>query len=397
MLKFPCLILDHDDTVVQSEATVNYPFFCYILDQFRPGQTITLEEYTQGCFDPGFSGMCREKYNFTDQELVDEYRGWQAYVREHVPAPYPGIDRIIRRQKEEGGMIFVVSHSCNENITRDYSTHFGILPDGIYGWDLPEEHRKPSTYPLEQIMEKYGFSPSQMLVVDDMRPGYEMARKAGIPIAFSAWGRFDYPKIVAEMTRLCDYSFSSTEALEHFLFDDEPFSLQYRDIRIRHAAASDAQTLAAWWNDGKVMAHAGFPLGLGTTPEKIANDIAKDTDDTRRRLILLLKDIPIGEMVYRNVGDNKAEIGIKICEADFQEKGIGRIALSLLIRHLLSSGYTRIELDTNLNNTRAQHVYELLGFQKLRVNLDSWTNQLGQRESSVDYALTQETFVDFAV
>ena len=27
MLKYPCLVLDHDDTVVQSEATVNYPFF----------------------------------------------------------------------------------------------------------------------------------------------------------------------------------------------------------------------------------------------------------------------------------------------------------------------------------------------------------------------------------
>ena len=32
MLKYPCLVLDHDDTVVQSEATVNYPFFCYILN-----------------------------------------------------------------------------------------------------------------------------------------------------------------------------------------------------------------------------------------------------------------------------------------------------------------------------------------------------------------------------
>ena len=27
MLKYPCLVLDHDDTVVQSEATVNYPYF----------------------------------------------------------------------------------------------------------------------------------------------------------------------------------------------------------------------------------------------------------------------------------------------------------------------------------------------------------------------------------
>ena len=53
MLKYPCLVLDHDDTVVQSESTVNYPFFCYILDQYRPGTTITLEEYMRGCFSPG--------------------------------------------------------------------------------------------------------------------------------------------------------------------------------------------------------------------------------------------------------------------------------------------------------------------------------------------------------
>lgn len=219
MLKFPCLILDHDDTVVQSEATINYPFFCDILDRFRPGQTITLAEYTQGCFDPGFSGMCRQRYNFTDQELVDEYHGWQAYVREHVPAPFPGIERIIRRQKALGGMIIVVSHSCNENITRDYLAHFGILPDAIYGWDLPEEHRKPSTYPIEQISKEFGFTKDQMLVVDDMRPAYEMAQKAGIPIAFAAWGRQDFPEISNEMRTLCDFSFDTVEELEHFLFN----------------------------------------------------------------------------------------------------------------------------------------------------------------------------------
>ena len=49
MLKYPCLVLDHDDTVVQSEKTIGYPFFCYILDQFRPGQTITLEHFAQDC------------------------------------------------------------------------------------------------------------------------------------------------------------------------------------------------------------------------------------------------------------------------------------------------------------------------------------------------------------
>ena len=219
MLKYPCLVLDHDDTVVQSETTINYPYFCYILDQFRPGATITLNEYIQGCFHPGFAGMCREKFQFTEQELIEEYRGWKEFIRTHIPDPFPGIERIIRKQKEAGGLVCVVSHSSAENITRDYQTHFGLIPDDIFGWDLPEHQRKPSTYPLDTIMKKYGLQPEQLLVVDDLKPAWEMAKGAGVPIAFAGWSKQDVPQIVAEMTRLCDYAFSSTEELEKYLFD----------------------------------------------------------------------------------------------------------------------------------------------------------------------------------
>ena len=219
MLKIPCLVLDHDDTVVQSESTVNFPYFCYILDHYRPGTVITLQQYMDGCFQYGFADMCRKWYGFTEEELLEEYLGWKEFIMTHIPAPFPGMDRIIHRQKEEGGVICVVSHSCEDNITRDYQTHFGILPDDIFGWDLPEEKRKPSPWPMEQIMAKYGFTPEQMLVVDDMKPAWEMASKVGSPMAFAAWGRQDYPGIVAEMTGLCDYSFSSTEDLYEFLFD----------------------------------------------------------------------------------------------------------------------------------------------------------------------------------
>ena len=218
MLKYPCLVLDHDDTVVQSEATVNYPFFVYILDQFRPGATITLEEYVHGCCHLGFAEMCRKWYGFTEQELIDEYKGWQEYIMTHIPESFPGIENIIRRQKENGGMICVVSHYSDRNILRDYQQHFGIKPDAIYSWDLPEHLRKPSTYALDDIMEKYHFTREQILVVDDMKPAYEMASRAGVPIAFAAWGRQDYPEIMKEMKQLCDFSFDTTAQLEHFLF-----------------------------------------------------------------------------------------------------------------------------------------------------------------------------------
>ena len=219
MLKYPCLVLDHDDTVVQSEATVNYPYFRYILNEYRPGATITFQKYVDGCFHLGFSDMCRKWYGFTQEELVSEYKGWQAYIADHIPTPYPGIGEVIRRQKASGGRICVVSHSCNVNITRDYKTHFGILPDEIFGWDYPEELRKPSPYPLEQIMKKYGYAPQELLVVDDMKPAWEMARKAGVSIAFAGWGRREYPQITTEMTKLCDFSFFSTKEFTNFLFD----------------------------------------------------------------------------------------------------------------------------------------------------------------------------------
>ena len=40
MLKYPCLVLDHDDTAVKCEITVNYPCFLLALEKFRPGETM---------------------------------------------------------------------------------------------------------------------------------------------------------------------------------------------------------------------------------------------------------------------------------------------------------------------------------------------------------------------
>ena len=165
--------------------------------------------------------------------------------------------------------------------------------------------------------------------------------------------------------------------------------IQYDTLLIRDAVTADAQQLTAWWNDGAVMAHAGFPLGLGTTVEKVIAGLGNG------RLILEENERLIGEACYRKVGEGIAEIGIKICETDCQNRGLGRIILSMLISWLFEQGVEKIVLDTNLTNLRAQHVYESLGFQKLRVNIDSWTDQLGNKQSAVDYELTEDSFVDF--
>lgn len=220
MLKYRCLVLDHDDTVVQTDKTLGYPFFCEILKEFRPGEEISLADYVRDCHNYGFSEMCKRRWQFTETEQKNEYRRWMDYIKIHIPDAYPGIGNVIRRQKEMGGLICVASHSSIENITRDYDTHFGIQPDAIYGFDLPKEQRKPNSWALEDMMRRYELQPKDILVVDDMKLGWMMAKPVGVEIAFAAWSKADFPELETEMRSICDYTFDSPKALENFLFEE---------------------------------------------------------------------------------------------------------------------------------------------------------------------------------
>lgn len=170
--------------------------------------------------------------------------------------------------------------------------------------------------------------------------------------------------------------------------------IKQNNLTIRNASAEDAAILGKWWRDGKIMAHAGFPNGISITDKAIAEQLAADTDETHRRLIIEVDGLAIGEMNYRNKGNEIAQIGIKICDFHKQEKGYGTTLLKMLISSLFEEiGYNKIILDTNLNNLRAQHVYEKFGFRKVAVNYDSWKNQLGELQSSVDYELTKVEYL----
>ena len=69
MLNYRCLVLDHDDTVVRSEETVNYPSFLEALKVLRPGRTITREKFTRWCFSPGFFALCSDYIGLTPEEI----------------------------------------------------------------------------------------------------------------------------------------------------------------------------------------------------------------------------------------------------------------------------------------------------------------------------------------
>lgn len=218
MLRYQCLVLDHDDTVMDSTRHVHWPAFLGAMDQMRPGVTISLEDYFRVNFEPGFVEYCRQALHFTEADFQQELGIWQSYVDKRIPEVFPAVARIIRRQKEAGGYVCVASHSLAKNILRDYRANGLPDPDLIFGWDLPHEQRKPAPYSLEQIMRQLGLRPEELLMVDDLKPGYLMAKACGVDFAAAGWA-YEIPEIEDFMRQNCDRYFKTAEEMEQYLFD----------------------------------------------------------------------------------------------------------------------------------------------------------------------------------
>jgi len=215
-MKYKCLILDHDDTAVKSTPDIHYPSFVEALKSLRPETDISLTDFVTYCFNPGFSQLCKDIMKFSETEQEYQYRIWKKYTNENSPDFYPGFPDLINEYKKSGGIICVVSHSESEQIIRDYILHCALRPDMIFGWELAEHQRKPNPYPIVEIMKKFNLDNTEILVVDDLKPGLDMARSCNVEFAAAGWSHV-VPEIENYMKIKSDYYFSSVEELKKFV------------------------------------------------------------------------------------------------------------------------------------------------------------------------------------
>ncbi len=206
-MKYPCLILDHDDTVVQSTVQIHYPAYLHTMGILRPRVTpLTCVEFQEACAHPGLVELYEQTYGYTKEEMDFELADWRAFVKEKIPDAFDGMGDLLSAYQKAGGKIFVVSHSDESLIRRDYAHHFRLCPDGIY--DLSYPNNKPSPQPVLDMMARFGFSPRQVLVVDDLPTGREMAAAAGVDFAYAGWCQ-NAPGIQLQMEK------SSKQILSH--------------------------------------------------------------------------------------------------------------------------------------------------------------------------------------
>lgn len=188
--------------------------------RLRPNQpVITLETWLEKNFHPGIETFLSEELSLSEQEMAEEFRIWQEYNDTRNPPFYQGMPELMAEFVDKGGILAVVSHSTVHHISRHYRLGAGgVEPRFIFGWDHNPERRKPSPWPLHRIMEETSIPAHQILVVDDLKPGVEMARAAGTAIAAAGWGH-QIPSIQKEMKRICDVWLPDVESLRLRLFE----------------------------------------------------------------------------------------------------------------------------------------------------------------------------------
>lgn len=166
-----------------------------------------------------------------------------------------------------------------------------------------------------------------------------------------------------------------------------------RRMMMRATTVEDAELLCQWYLQKDLMKHVGFPDGLDVGLENQQNKILNQKNDGKLLMLTLLDGTPIGECHYFNMQNTSCEIGIKICDLNYQGQGYGKEGLQLLLAHLFGvMGIRTVFLDTIVENTRARNLYTSVGFKETGINKDCWTDSTGMLRSTVLMTLTVDDF-----
>ena len=219
-MRFKCLILDHDDTAVNSTPTIHYPAFQKTLTTYRPGLSVSLETWLEKNFRPGFMEYVQGELGFSGEELDGELAIWREFTSTRIPPFFDGFLSVIGDFVSRGGIVTVVSHSEVPMIERDYrEAGAGHLISRIYGWHSDGEKRKPHPWPVERILEEFGLERKDALILDDLYPAVEMGRASGVAVAGAGWGH-SLPSIRKTMREEADWYFSTIDEWGKWLLEE---------------------------------------------------------------------------------------------------------------------------------------------------------------------------------
>ncbi len=170
-------------------------------------------------FEPGIMPYLVGELGMTEAELEVEDRIWKEFTSTRTPPFFPGFLEAVADYVGAGGRFVVVSHSEESVIRRHYAASVNgarLHPELIFGWELGEDRRKPYPYPVTETLRRLNLAPDEVLVVDDLKPGVDMARAAGVDAAAACWSH-DIGPVRDFMEEACVATFDTVDDFREFI------------------------------------------------------------------------------------------------------------------------------------------------------------------------------------
>ena len=150
------------------------------------------------------------KEGLRDPEYPEILADMRRYYAAHTVVktkPYPGIPEALRKLRELGFKIAIVSNKPERAVRKLAKRFFPGLWDAALG-DKAGRNRKPAPDAVWEALRQLGAKPGEAIYIGDSEVDMQTARNSGIPVMAVAWGFRDKadvapykPELYAEKTK----------------------------------------------------------------------------------------------------------------------------------------------------------------------------------------------------
>jgi pyrophosphatase PpaX len=129
------------------------------------------------------------------ERMVQTYRTYNLTHHDALVKPYEGVVDEIRRMKQSGGRLGVVTSKLRDGAMRGLRiSGLDDVFDIVLGCD-DVKNPKPHPEPVIKAVEELGVKRSETVFIGDSRHDMECGRGAGVQTAAVLWGPFDRPHL----------------------------------------------------------------------------------------------------------------------------------------------------------------------------------------------------------
>lgn len=188
-MKYKCIIFDFDGTLADTASGIVATF----QETFRRlGMTVPSEAAIRATigltlrdgFNAAMTGLTDEQAELA----VTTYRSIFNEIAIPCTTIFPGVLEALGRLRAEGCMLAVATSRSHRSL-ETLSTKIGIRDyfEGFFGAEDVENH-KPAPDLVNLILDRYGLSPDEALVVGDAHYDMLMGKGAGCKVCGVTWG-----------------------------------------------------------------------------------------------------------------------------------------------------------------------------------------------------------------